>query len=71
MYKQNAFDNLETREDIDAIEVQLKRDLAANAAPAATTEQVEPIDEFIEANYTQIVADLKLANKIKTKGCAY
>lgn len=71
LYKQNAFDNLETREDIDAIEVQLKRDLAANAAPVTTAEQVEPIDEFVEANYTQIVADLKLANKIKTKGCAY
>lgn len=71
LYKQNAFDNLETREDIDAIEVQLKRDLASNAAPVATAEQVEPIDEFIEANYTQIVADLKLANKIKTEGCAY
>jgi hypothetical protein len=71
LYKQNAFDNLDTREDIDAIEVQLKRELAGNVAPVATAEQVEPIDEFVEANYTQIVADLKLNNKIKTEGCAY
>ena len=71
LYKQNAFDNLETREDIDAIEVQLKRELAGKAAPEVSREVTEPIDEFIEANYTQIVADLKLNNKIKTEGCAY
>jgi hypothetical protein len=71
LYKNNAFDNLETREDIDAIEVQLKRELAGKAAPEVSREVTEPIDEFIEANYTQIVADLKLNNKIKTKGCAY
>ena len=71
LYKNNAFDNLETREDIDAIEVQLKRELAGKAAPEVSREVAEPIDEFIEANYTQIVADLKLNNKIKTEGCAY
>lgn len=71
LYKQNAFDNLESREDLDAIEVQLKRDLAADKAREVAKDVVEPMDDFIEANYTQIVADLKLANKIKTKGCLY
>lgn len=71
LYKQNAFDNLESREDLDAIEVQLKRDLAADKAREVAKDVVEPMDDFIEANYTQIVADLKLANKIKTKGCSY
>jgi hypothetical protein len=71
LYKNNAFDNLETREDIDTIEVQLKRDIAADKAREVAREVTEPIDKFIEANYTQIVADLKLANKIKTKGCGY
>jgi hypothetical protein len=74
MAKSRALDNLESREDLDNIENQIKADLATEATPAVTPTkpaEVEPIDEFVEANYTQIMADLKLKNRVQTSGCAY
>lgn len=74
MAKSRALDNLESREDLDNIENQIKADLATEATPAVTPTkpaEVEPIDEFVEANYTQIMADLKLKNRVQTSGCGY
>lgn len=74
MAKSRALDNLESREDLDNIENQIKADLATEATPAVTPTkpaEVEPIDEFVEANYIQIMADLKLKNRVQTSGCGY
>jgi hypothetical protein len=74
MAKSRALDNLESREDLDNIENQIKADLATEATPAVTPTkpaEVEAIDEFVEANYTQIMADLKLKNRVQTSGCGY
>lgn len=68
--RSRALDGLETREDLEAVDRQIKQDLATEAKPAAAPE-VEPIDEFIDANYQQIMADLKLKNRLTTSGCGY
>lgn len=68
--RSRALDGLETREELEAVDNQIKQDLAAEAKPAAAPE-VEPIDEFIDANYQQIMADLKLKNRLTTSGCGY
>ena len=68
--RSRALDGLETREDLEAIDRQIKQDLATEAKAAAAPE-VEPIDEFVDANYQQIMADLKLKNRLTTSGCAY
>jgi hypothetical protein len=70
LLRNRALDNLESREDLENLEAKIKQDLATEAKQAAAPE-VEPIDEFVDANYQQIMADLKLKNRLTTSGCGY
>jgi len=72
LYKKGAFNNIETREELEMLDGQIKRDIGAKPEPVQDSQQTaEPIDEFVEANYTQIMADLKLKNRVQTSGCGY